>query len=92
MAEPNGLEREVVTAGASLGEATGEGRVDPLPVRGNNSSFRRLNWGVGGIEFDAANVEIRHYAHKAWTDSAREVLLGVVLARPLLQSLGSWAA
>lgn len=54
LAAPKGfallLELEVGGVGPILGEESGLGVAEALPDRGRSSSFRRLIWGVGGVE------------------------------------------
>lgn len=52
LAAPKGLGRFTGLLWAILGEASGDGVVEVLPERGRSSNFRRVSWGVGGVEDD----------------------------------------
>jgi hypothetical protein len=53
LAAPKGLGRFTGLLWAILGEARGDGVVEVLPERGKSSNFRRVSWGVGGVDDDA---------------------------------------
>jgi hypothetical protein len=50
LAAPKGLGLFTGLLWAILGEARGDGVVEVLPERGRSSNFRRVSWGVGGVD------------------------------------------
>jgi hypothetical protein len=52
-AAPKGLGRLAGLLWPILGDASGDGVVEVVPERGRSSSFRRVSWGVGGVDDDA---------------------------------------
>jgi hypothetical protein len=50
LAAPKGLGRLAGLLWAIFGEASGDGVVEVLPERGRSSNFRRVSWGVGGVD------------------------------------------
>ena len=59
LAAPKGL--DLCELGADgFGEDRGEGVADAAVDRGNSSSLRRDNWGVGGVELLAVSTETEH--------------------------------
>jgi hypothetical protein len=58
LAEPKGLGRLAGLLWDILGEASGDGVDEAVPERGRSSNFRRVSWGVGGVD-DVAVPSIR---------------------------------
>lgn len=50
LAAPKGLGRLAGLLWAILGEESGDGIVEVVPERGRSSNFRRVSWGVGGVD------------------------------------------
>ncbi len=50
LAAPKGLGRFTGLLCAILGEASGDGVEEVFPERGRSSNFRRVSWGVGGVD------------------------------------------
>lgn len=50
LAAPKGLGRFAGLLWAILGEASGDGVEEVFPERGRSSNFRRVSWGVGGVD------------------------------------------
>src|SRR6267154_4602718 len=55
LAAPKGLGRFTGLLWAILGEARGDGVAEVFPERGRSSNFRRVSWGVGGVD-DVATI------------------------------------
>ncbi len=75
-----------------MGEARGEGVVEVFPDRGKSSSFRRVSWGVGGVDDVAGWPKSEQMTQKnVGIIDLRDVLLcdDRPARGPLLQSLSA---
>ena len=90
LAAPKGLGRFAGLLWAIFGEASGDGVEEVVPERGRSSNFRRVSWGVGGVD-DVAVPSCKHSFHMGRIIDSRDVLLRDERpARgPLLQSLSA---
>ena len=74
LAAPNGLGRLAGLLWVILGEARGDDGVELFPERGKSSSFRRVIWGVGGVD-DVALLPHEKSILREIMNDLRDVLL-----------------